>query len=242
MKVEKAQAGNPTEQGGEITNRKHQFPASRFMIFLLVTSFTIIVIEKVIPGITTVTITVAEDTVEFYFIYVAFAWIGVAFHLMTQYRKMRDQDGFDWKQYRSDYSFRALQAAVYVMVIGSLVDQSATSMVTALFVGMYIRRVEAVFEDVGDRFGDTLRGMLGTTVQRLSPAENRLKRQELQKRFLALKKDYEKLKAKLEVSDRQKLGNELLKTQTLIQKGKVEPAESKLLSLDFQIKDFQIKL
>lgn len=161
---------------------------------------------------------------------------------MNQYRKLREQDGFDWEEYRFDYFFRALQAGVYVIIVGTFVDPSNTSMVTALFVGMYIRRVEAVFEDLGDRFGDTLRGILGTMVQRLSPTEKRQKRQEIQNQFLTLKKNYEQLKAKLDDPDRQKLENELLKIQTLIQKGKVEAAESKLLSLDFQIKDVQIKL
>ena len=214
-----------------------------FIIGLLALSIAIIIVDRVVPGGASIKIEVSEEsTVTIQLLYVSLALIGVVFHIMSQIRKLREQDGFDWTQYRSDYVFRAFQAAVYVIVIASLVDPAATNMVLiSLFVGMYIQKVEAAFESMGDRFGDMLKGILGTAVQRLSPAEKRKKQDELQKKFIALKKDYEKLKAEIKESDNQKLEREFLNTQNLIQKAKVEAAETKLLSLDFQIKDFQIR-
>lgn len=214
-----------------------------FIFTLLALSIAIIIVDRVVPGVTRVDISVDDKTkVAIHFIYVSLALIGVVFHLMSQMRKLREQDGFDWIQYRSDYIFRAFQAGVYVIVIANLVDPATINMVLiSLFVGMYIRKVEASFESMGDRFGEMLKGILGTAVQRLSPTEKRQRQEELQKKYIDLKDDYGKLKGKLDDSDCKKLESEFLKVQTLIQKGKVEAAEAKLLSMDFQIKDFQLK-
>lgn len=96
-----------------------------------------------------------KPAVSINFSYLAFALIGVVFHLMTQFRVHRDQGGFDWADYWFDYSFRAFQACVYIIVIENLVDEKAGTLdanmaLIVLFVGMYIRKVEEAFENMGE--------------------------------------------------------------------------------------------
>ena len=95
-----------------------------------------------------------------------------------------------------------------------------------------------LFETLGDRFADTIRGILGSTVQRLPPAERRQKLAALEERWTALNKDYLDLKSKIEEPERSEVEELISKAKELILKGKVEAAELKLLNLDFKIKDF----
>ncbi len=176
------------------------------------------------------------------FSYVALALIGVFFHLANQYRVRRDEEGFIWAEYKYDYYFRALQAIVYVIVISYLVSRGKSELsgemtMISLLIGMYIRKVEEAFETLGDRFGDTIRGILGSTVQRLTPAERRQKLAELEQRWTALNKNYLSLKSKVEEPERGAVEGLISKAKELILKGKVEAAELKLLDLDFKIKN-----
>jgi hypothetical protein len=107
----------------------------------------------------------------------------------------------------------------------------------SLLIGMYIRRVEEAFETLGDRFGDTIKGILGSTVQRLTPAERRQKLADLEERWTAMNRDYISLKAKIGEPQRREIEELISKSKDLILKGKVEAAELKLLDLDFKIKD-----
>ena len=107
----------------------------------------------------------------------------------------------------------------------------------SLFLGMYIRKVEEAFETLGDRFGDTLRGILGSAVQRLTPAERRQKLAELEERWTVLHNDYLKAKATIEEPKRKEVEELLSKSKELIIKNKVEAAELKILNLDFKIRD-----
>ena len=177
--------------------------------------------------------------------YVSLALIGVLFHLANQYRVRRDEEGFDWNEYKFDYYFRALQACIYVIVINHLVsiDPSGLSgemAIISLFVGMYIRKVEEAFETLGDRFGDMIKGILGSAVQRLTPAERKQKLTELEERWTTLNKGYLALKPKLGEPERREVEEMISKAKDLILKGKVEAAELKLLNLDFKIKDLEL--
>jgi hypothetical protein len=183
-----------------------------------------------------------ESTLKINFSYVALALIGVFFHLANQYRVRRDEEGFIWDEYKFDYYFRALQACIYVIIINHLVHEdqlgfSGGMATVSLFVGMYIRKVEEAFETLGDRFGDTLRGILGSAVQRLTPAERRQKIVELEERWTALHNDYLRAKSAIEEPKRKEVEELLSKSKELILKNKVEAAELKVLNLDFKIKD-----
>jgi hypothetical protein len=176
--------------------------------------------------------------------YVSLALIGVLFHLANQYRLRRDEEGFDWNEYQFDYYFRALQACIYVIVIDFIVSKDQTGLsgemtVIALFVGMYIRRVEEAFETLGDRFGDMIKGILGSTAQRLTPAERRQKLAELEEQWTTLNQGYLDLKPNLGEEERKKVEDLISKAKDLILKGKAEAAEIKLLHLDFKVKDLQ---
>jgi len=177
--------------------------------------------------------------------YVSLALIGVLFHVANQYRVRREEEGFDWNEYRFDYYFRALQACIYVIVINHIVTNDPSGLsgemaIISLFVGMYIRKVEEAFETLGDRFGDMIKGILGSTVQRLSPAERRQKLTELEERWTTLNKGYLGLKTKLDETDRREVEELISKAKDLILKGKAEAAEIKLLNLDFRVKDLEI--
>ena len=179
------------------------------------------------------------------FSYVSLALIGVLFHLANQYRVRRDEEGFDWNEYQFDYYFRALQACIYVIVIDFVVSKDPSGLsgemtIISLFVGMYIRRVEEAFETLGDRFGDMIKGILGSTVQRLTPAERKQKLTELEERWTTLNKAYLDLKPKLDEAVRGEVEELISKTKDLILKGKVDAAELKLVHLDFKIKDLPI--
>lgn len=236
MKSENTQNSQSKKEGG-----KKEWGIIVFVAVLLVGSILLIIFDK--PPDKTPD---KPPKVEITYTYIALALIGVVFHLMGQYRKLREQDEFDWKQYSFDYYFRAFQACVYVVVIENLVNPGEETtnpqmVMISLFVGMYIRKVESAFESMGARFGDMLKGILGAAVQKLSPAERRKKQEELQTQFISLKENYEPLKAKLDTLECEKLESEFTRIKTLLQKGNIDAAETKLLNLDFQIKDFQIK-
>lgn len=205
-------------------------PFYGFMVALLVVAYFL---RKADPN----------SQIEIHPTYISFALIGVVFHLMSQYRKLREKDGFDWGEYWFDYLFRAFQACVYVVVIENLVKPNGelNMALLSLFVGMYIRRVEAAFEDMGDRFGDMLKGILGTSVQRLSPVERRKRLQELQNQLIELKKIYQPLKPEIDDSEQGRLDGEFSKALSFIQKDRIEAAETSLLHLDFAIKDLQLQ-
>lgn len=178
--------------------------------------------------------------------YLALGLIGVVFHLMSLYREKREEEGFQWKKYRFDYLFRALQVCVYIIVIDNLLQEdnsklSGNMALISLLVGMFIRKVEEAFENLGERLGDMLKGFLGPFVQQLTPSERRKKTEELQNQFLALKKAYGKLKGKLPEASRKDLEERLMKCKELIQRGKLDSAEIKLLDTDFRMKDLSEK-
>ncbi len=171
--------------------------------------------------------------------YLILALVGVVFHIASKIREVRDEEAFNWKEYGPDYLFRAFQACVYVVLIQNLVGSDApwNMALIALFVGMYIRKVEKAFGSLGDRFGDMLAGVLGTAVQRLSPAERRKKLEELQKQLLDLKDKYSAKKTELKQVDQQNLDAQFLKIKELLQKGKIDAVEMKLLDLEFRLKE-----
>jgi len=180
--------------------------------------------------------------------YLILALVGVIFHIASKHRQVRDAERFSWNEYGADYLFRAFQACVYVVLIQNLVGSNGSGgsgvswnmSLIALFVGMYIRKVEKAFESLGDRFGDMLSGILGTAVQRLSPAERRKKLEELQQQFLDLKNKYSAKKADLEEMDQQELDAKFLKVKELIQKAKIDAAEIELLNLEFRLKELGV--
>jgi len=179
--------------------------------------------------------------------YVSLALLGVLFHLSNQYRVRRDEEGFDWNEYQFDYYFRALQACIYVIVIDFIVSKDSTGLtgemtLISLFVGMYIRRVEEAFETLGDRFGDMIKGILGSTVKRLTPEERKKNLTELEGQWTTLTKSYIALKSKIGEPDRKDLEEMFSKTKDLILKSKVEAAELKLFNLDFRIKDLELSV
>ena len=202
---------------------------------------------------------VGHDTskVQLNYTYIALALVGVIFHLISRFRKLREQgELFKWKEYGFDYFFRAFQASVYVTVIDNLLNSATTTggsgiitgnlngnmVLISLFVGMYIRRVEEAFENMGDRFGDMLKGLLGTYVQRISPAERRRRLEDLKKQFIDLKERYQGIKAKLSKGVSKELEERLAKTKEQIQKGKIDTAEINLLDLDFRIRDLKMEV
>jgi hypothetical protein len=191
------------------------------------------------------------NKVRLNYTYIALALVGVIFHLTSRFRKLREQgEFFKWKQYGFDYFFRAFQASVYVTVIGNLLggksndpgNFSGNMVLISLFVGMYIRRVEEAFENMGDRFGDMLKGLLGTYVQRISPAEQRRRLEDLKKQFIDLKERYHEVKAKLSKEVSKELEDRLVKIKEQIQKGKIDTAEINLLDLDFRIRDLKVEV
>ncbi len=175
--------------------------------------------------------------------YLTLALVGVVFHIARKYQKLRDVENFNWKEYGPDYFFRAFQACVYVVVIQNLVDDSTgwdMSMV-ALFVGLYIQKVEKAFDSLGERFGDMLSGVLGTAVQKLSPEERRKKLGELQQKFLDLMNKYSAKKAELAQADQQETEAQFLKIKEQMQKGKLDAAEMTFLTLEFRLKELGIE-
>lgn len=180
--------------------------------------------------------------------YLILALIGVIFHIASKHREMRDVGGFSWQEYGADYLFRAFQACVYVVLIQNLVSSGGqgSSGVTwnmsliALFVGMYIRKVEKTFESLGDRFGDMLSGILGTAVQQLSPAERRKRLEDLQRQFLDLKNKYSEKKAGLGQAVRPELDAQFLKIKELLLKGKLDAVEMEILNLEFRLKELGV--
>lgn len=185
--------------------------------------------------------------------YVALALIGVMFHLANQYRVRRDEESFNWKEYQFDYYFRAFQACIYVIVIDFFMENtdgaartganqsgiSGNMTIISLLVGMYIRRVEEAFETLGDRFGDMIKGILGSSVQRLTPAERRQKLLEIDTRWIALSNRYTAVKPKLDEQKCKEIEELITKIKDLIMKGKVEPAELKTINLEFKINDLE---
>ena len=195
--------------------------------------------------------------VQLNYSYIALALLGVIFHLMNRFRKLREREElFKWKEYGFDYFFRAFQAAVYVTVIDNLLNSATTTggsgnvtgnfsgnmVLISLFVGMYIRKVEEAFENMGDRFGDMLKGLLGTYVQRISPAERRRRLEDLKKQFIALKERYQGIKANLPKEVSKELEERLVKTKEQIQKRKIDTAEINLFDLDFRIRDLKMEV
>lgn len=174
--------------------------------------------------------------------YIALALIGVVFHLVKQFRIRRDQGGFSWHKYKYDYIFRAFQAVIYIVIIDNTVSKNNTEFagqmaLIALFVGMYIRKVEEAFENLGDRFRDTLRGILGATATRLTPAEKRTKLVNLRNQLNALSKKYDHIKQKVEEGKRKEIGDKIMKANDFIQKGNINSAEKILIDLNLQIMD-----
>ena len=195
--------------------------------------------------------------VQLNYSYIALALVGVIFHLMSRFRKLRErEEPFKWKEYGFDYLFRAFQAAVYVIVIDNLINSATTTdgranvtgnvsenmVLISLFVGMYIRKVEEAFENMGDRFGDMLKGVLGTYVQRISPAEQRRRLEDLRKQFIDLKERYQGIKTKLSKEVSKELEERLVKIKEQIQKRKIDTVEINLLDLDFRITDLKMEV
>ena len=104
-----------------------------------------------------------------------FAILGVVFHMASKYRELRDVETFSLGKYWFDHLFRIFQACLYVLIIDNWQnkgDQASISMaVIALFVGMYIRKVEVAFESLGERFGEMLKSLLGLSSQQASQEE-----------------------------------------------------------------------
>jgi len=183
--------------------------------------------------------------------YLVLALVGVSFHVAKKHREVRDEDGFDWQEYWPDYLFRALQAGVYIIVIqnlvleptgpdGSLVSTALPSVglaVIALFVGMFIRQVERVFEEVGERFGDMLTGVLGTAVSRLSPPERRGEIEATRQKVLELRRVYNSVKAGVEADARASAEGLFKEATELLQKGKVDAARSRVNDLELALTD-----
>ena len=62
---------------------------------------------------------IGRDTskVHLNYTYIALALVGVIFHLISRFRKLKEQgEVFKWKEYGFDYFFRAFQASVYPRV------------------------------------------------------------------------------------------------------------------------------
>lgn len=188
------------------------------------------------------------SNIQIKYSYIALALVGVIFHLMSRFRKLREQEErFEWKEYGFDYFFRAFQAAVYVTVIDNLINSGTTianseMVLMSLFVGMYIRKVEEAFENMGDRFGDMLKGILGAYVQRISPEERRSQLVDLGKQFMDLKVSYQGIKAKLPEEVSKELEKHLKKIKEQIQKRKFDVAEMNILDLDFRIRDLKMQV
>jgi hypothetical protein len=172
--------------------------------------------------------------------YIALALVGVAFHITKQVRERREKGIFNWDQYKSDYIFRMFQASVYVIILYSVAYENGKGShipltLFSLFIGMYIRRVEEVFENFGDRFGDTLRGILGASAQRLSVEERSKKIDDLRKQLLDLIKTYDAKRKDIAEEQCKNLDELIKQALGLIQQGDVEKAEKTNLDLKFQI-------
>lgn len=172
--------------------------------------------------------------------YIALALVGVAFHITKQVRERREKGIFNWDQYRSDYIFRMFQASVYVIILYSVAYENGGGSnipltLFSLFIGMYIRRVEEVFENFGDRFGDTLRGILGASAQRLSVEERSKKIDDLRKQLMDLIKTYDTKRKDIAEEQCKNLDELIKQALGLIQQGDVEKAEKTNLDLKFQI-------
>ena len=175
--------------------------------------------------------------------YGALAFVGVAFHITKQVRERRDQGSFDWNKYRSDYIFRVFQALIYVIIIYSLIgdkpaessDISLPIALISLFIGMYIRRVEEAFENFGDRFGDTLRGMLGASTRRAENEEKINQIEEQRKNLRELINNYDGKRDKLDQTQRQAYEEKIKGTLELIQETNTPAAERNLLDLKYDL-------
>lgn len=197
------------------------------------------------------------SNVQINYSYIGLALVGVIFHLMSRFRKLREEvEGFKWKEYGFDYFFRAFQAAVYVTVIENLLTGGETTggsksaagnfsgnmVLISLFVGMYVRRVEEAFENLGDRFGDMLKGILGAYVERISPTEQRRLIEDVNQKLIELKEIYQGIKPKLPKEVARELEGKLKEIKEKILKRKIDSAEMSLLDLDFRIKDLKVEI
>ncbi|MBW1797721.1 MAG: hypothetical protein JRJ21_04805 [Deltaproteobacteria bacterium] len=237
MNMLNSQEPSGNGQGKSISEKTHRSkPPLLFFTIILLFVGTLIWLDFCIGR---------KPAVSINFSYLAFALIGVVFHLMTQFRVHRDRGGFDWTDYWFDYSFRAFQACVYVIVIENLVGEKADTLdanmaLIALFVGMYIRKVEEAFENMGDRFGDMLKGILGTAGQRLSPDERRRRIEELRSRLLDLKKKFITFRNDLNEDLQSDIDGQFASATEMLDKEKVGPAESAVTHLGFRIEDLLI--
>jgi hypothetical protein len=234
--VENSNNSKKTERGGGDDRRK----AKLLWLFFLI--MVVLIISTAVAGSL---LGQESDLKRVNLSYVSLALLGVLFHLANQYRVRRDEEGFDWNEYQFDYYFRALQACIYVIVIDFMASKDSTGLtgemtLISLFVGMYIRRVEEAFETLGDRFGDMIKGILGSTVKRLTPEEHKKKLTELGGQWATLNKSYLALKSKIGEPERKDVEGMFSRTQDLILKNKVEAAERELFNLDFKIKDLEL--
>jgi hypothetical protein len=179
----------------------------------------------------------SRDLIKINLSYVFLGIVGVLFHLMSKYRELRDLDLFDLNRYILDYGFRIIQVFIYIIVLDNLLNNGEgglrTDMVLiSLFTGMFITRVEKSFESLGDRFGDMLKGLLGVSMDRLSPEE----RIELRKEF---KSELDEIKERLtRKPDRAGAGFNQVEIQkkfdlavSLLKKDKLEAIQALLIEM-----------
>lgn len=182
-----------------------------------------------------------SDEFSFNPCYIFLALIGVIFHMMSKYREKRDLEGFDIKMYGLDYAFRAFQACVFIIIIYNLTknDENFNGQMAlfSLLVGMYIQKVESAFDSLGERFGEMLKGILGTSIERVSPDERKILLEDIMGRFQELKNNYNDLRDSLEENETKSLEKDILSIKELIDKGKISTADFKLLSTEFWLKD-----
>ncbi|HHS13524.1 MAG TPA: hypothetical protein ENN03_07115 [bacterium] len=169
--------------------------------------------------------------------YVFLGIAGVLFHLMSKYRELRDLDLFELNRHILDYGFRIVQVFIYIIVLDNLLNNGEGGLKTdmvliSLFTGMFITKVEKSFESLGDRFGDMLKGMLGVSVERLSPGE----RIELRKQF---RSELDEIRKKLAMEtgrsvsgfDRTEIQKKFDLALSLLKKDKLEAIQALLIEM-----------
>jgi hypothetical protein len=140
------------------------------------------------------------------FPYVGLALAGVLYHLMHKYREYRDTTGFKWDKYKFDYVLRAFEAPLFVIIIENGFNPDNNGLesfglgLLALFVGMYVRKVEEAFDKFGARFGSMVHGLLGTGGP-ISPEEQ----SRIADRFHELRRRYDEVEDRLDQEDRKEI-------------------------------------
>jgi len=175
-----------------------------------------------------------------------FSSLGVIFHLMSKYRELRDTGNFDLKKYGFDYIFSIIQAAIYVILINAIINNDKSSSDTipyqlyiiSLLVGMYISKLESSFDDFGNRFSDTIKGLLGSSLPNLTEAEKKKNIEELFSRLKDLKITYNSYSNKMDQAVKKIIEDKFELSLNLIKTEKYSDAQLLIYEIEYNLSEY----